>query len=88
MKFDHDTICKPVLLRELLFYKSVNEDLKQFTPKYHGRHATICNVYHSIGHNETVILLVFTMYCIIRGCVVLKSYKCSVIIPLIIHDVL
>ena len=37
MKFDHDTICKPVLLRELLFYKSVNEDLKQFTPKYHGR---------------------------------------------------
>lgn len=41
MKFDHTTICKPVILRELLFYKSLNEDLKQFTPKYHGRRANI-----------------------------------------------
>ena len=40
MKFDHTTICKPVILRELLFYKSLNEDLKQFTPRYHGMHAS------------------------------------------------
>jgi len=44
MKFDHNTICKPVALRELLFYKSLTEDLKHFTPKYHGRRVNILTI--------------------------------------------
>ena len=79
MKFDHDTICKPVLLRELLFYKSVNEDLKQFTPKYHGRQQRVVGDIAALVHNEGPVTFLwciccdtyfidFNMYNIIRSC--------------------
>lgn len=56
MKFDHTTICKPVILRELLFYKSLNEDLKQFTPKYHGRRVNLLIVLNIVMGNTGGIL--------------------------------
>nr|XP_002740429.1 PREDICTED: RNA polymerase I-specific transcription initiation factor RRN3-like [Saccoglossus kowalevskii] len=36
MKFDDQTICKPLISREYNFYESLPNDISQFTPQYRG----------------------------------------------------
>ncbi|XP_032819004.1 inositol hexakisphosphate kinase 1 [Petromyzon marinus] len=36
MKFDDDTICKPLIAREQRFYESLPQEMKEFTPLYKG----------------------------------------------------
>lgn len=36
MKYDEDTVCKPLVSREQRFYESLPLAMKRFTPQYRG----------------------------------------------------
>ena len=36
VKFKKDTVCKPLITKEHLFYESIPSDVRVFTPGYHG----------------------------------------------------
>ena len=36
MKYDEDTLCKPLIQREHHFYEELPEELAHFTPEYRG----------------------------------------------------
>lgn len=43
MKYDEDTVCKPLISQEQRFYESLPPAMKRFTPQYKGEHmGSIC----------------------------------------------
>ncbi|KAJ8315897.1 hypothetical protein KUTeg_006555 [Tegillarca granosa] len=36
LRFNNDTLCKPLITREQVFYENLPEDLKEFVPEYKG----------------------------------------------------
>ncbi|XP_019516357.1 PREDICTED: inositol hexakisphosphate kinase 3 isoform X2 [Hipposideros armiger] len=55
MKYDEDTVCKPLVSREQRFYESLPLAMKQFTPQYKGT-ITVHLQKDSLGHLSLVAI--------------------------------
>lgn len=42
LQYDENTLCKPLIPREIEFYQDIPDDLKAFTPEYRGKIFSLC----------------------------------------------